>query len=314
MYHSEFCEVRHIEDPDAVFVKWKKFCWGRNYRIPLGYALGIMAARGGCPYIADTTEGFENERNDTRWVFDFFIPEAIRAGCRHIFFLVSPDSRLKDELDEQSAEFHKSFQVHQCVDLEEVRSILALSPEVYASQNKMKAGEETADGILIRPMKETDPEIIKQQFEDQGWPRDLQVLKEYLEQQNAGKRRMFIAEYEGMPAGYLTLAPQADSGPFAGAGIPELKDFNVFEKFQRKGIGTRLIEAAEQAAAQSSRSICLGVGLHSGYGPAQRMYVQRGYVPDGSGVWQGDAPAKPYGPCQNDDELVLYMKKDFKSR
>lgn len=34
-----------------------------------------------------------------------------------------------------------------------------------------------------------------------------------------------------------------------------------------------------------SSTICLGVGLHYGYGAAQRMYVKRGYIPDGSGVW-----------------------------
>lgn len=33
-------------------------------------------------------------------------------------------------------------------------------------------------------------------------------------------------------------------------------------------------------AAETSDTVCLGVGLHSGYGAAQRMYVLRGYVPD----------------------------------
>ncbi len=41
----------------------------------------------------------------------------------------------------------------------------------------------------------------------------------------------------------------------------------------------------EALAAETSDTVCLGVGLHSGYGAAQRMYVLRGYVPDGSGVW-----------------------------
>jgi len=29
-------------------------------------------------------------------------------------------------------------------------------------------------------------------------------------------------------------------------------------------------------AAETSDTVCLGVGLHSGYGAAQRMYVLRG--------------------------------------
>ena len=56
----------------------------------------------------------------------------------------------------------------------------------------------------------------------------------------------------------------------------------------------------------------LSVGLHSGYGSAQRMYVKRGYVPDGSGVWFHDEVCPPYGDCRNDDDLVLYLSKKLR--
>lgn len=52
-----------------------------------------------------------------------------------------------------------------------------------------------------------------------------------------------------------------------------------------------------------------GVGLHSGYGAAQRMYVLRGYVPDGSGVWYEGRVWDQYAPCVNDDELNLFLSK-----
>ena len=70
-----------------------------------------------------------------------------------------------------------------------------------------------------------------------------------------------------------------------------------------------VMDAAEALARQRSGEVCLAVGLHGGYGSAQRMYVKRGYVPDGSGAWYRDAPCAPYAPCANDDDLVLYMKK-----
>ena len=56
----------------------------------------------------------------------------------------------------------------------------------------------------------------------------------------------------------------------------------------------------------------MGVGLHKGYGSAQRMYVKRGYIPDGSGVWFGDKPCRPYADCRNDDDLALYLSKKLK--
>ena len=113
----------------------------------------------------------------------------------------------------------------------------------------------------------------------------------------------------GEAAGYTTLLPQAPAGPFAGMGWPEVCDFNVLEKFQRRGIGSRILAVAEDLASQTSGTICLGVGLHSGYGTAQRLYVKRGYVFDGSGLWYRDKPLEQYAPCAADDDLVLYLSK-----
>jgi hypothetical protein len=59
----------------------------------------------------------------------------------------------------------------------------------------------------------------------------------------------------------------------------------------------------EYAKTRGALSICLGVGLHNGYGQAQRMYVKRGYIPDGSGVWFNDVNLEQYADCKNDDKL-----------
>ena len=96
-------------------------------------------------------------------------------------------------------------------------------------------------------------------------------------------------------------------------GYPEIVDFNVLEKFQRKGIGTKLMDVAEKIASEYADTVYLGVGLHSGYGSAQRMYVKRGYIPDGSGVWYKDKPCTPYDTIYtNDDDLVLYLSKKLR--
>ena len=92
-------------------------------------------------------------------------------------------------------------------------------------------------------------------------------------------------------------------------GCPVIEDLTVFYHVHRQGIGSRLMDAAEAEAARRADRVYLAVGLHAGYGPAQRMYVKRGYVPDGSGVWYKGKPLAPYAPCANDDELVLYLSK-----
>ena len=70
----------------------------------------------------------------------------------------------------------------------------------------------------------------------------------------------------------------------------------------------------EQEAAKVSDMVYLAVGLHSGYGAAQRIYVKRGYIPDGSGVWYQGKQLEQYAPCCNNDDLLLFMSKKLQSR
>lgn len=166
--------------------------------------------------------------------------------------------------------------------------------------------------IIIREMKENDIEEIFEGFQKQGWNRDKKILRQYLKEQEEGKRDMFIAQRGEQVAGYVSLVQGAKAGPFAGLGLPEIKDFNVFQKYQREGIGSRLLDCAEKKAGEYADTVTLGVGLHYGYGSAQRMYVKRGYIPDGSGVWYQDQVLEQYEPCCNDDDLILYFSKQLR--
>ena len=127
MYQSEFCNVTYLEDLNAVFVEWKKFCSQDDYRKPLLYALDIMRNHSNCHYVADTRNGFENEPDDTQWIFDFFLPQAALTTCKAIFFIIDKDNKLKEELEGQSVELKKKFDVHYCFGLDEVK--LILNPE-----------------------------------------------------------------------------------------------------------------------------------------------------------------------------------------
>jgi len=127
--------------------------------------------------------------------------------------------------------------------------------------------------------------------------------------QAEGRCTAMVAVYQGNVAGYIHVYPNSPNGPFGGQGLPEIVDFGVLKKYQNKGIGGILMDIAEQTAARYSNKVYLSVGLHSGYGSAQRMYVKRGYLPDGSGVWYQDQICPPNGYCRNDDELVIYLSK-----
>jgi GNAT superfamily N-acetyltransferase len=83
----------------------------------------------------------------------------------------------------------------------------------------------------------------------------------------------------------------------------------VLPVFRRRGIGSRLMDEAETIVGARSRIVGIGVALDPDYGPAQRLYVLRGYVPDARGVTSHGVPVKWGDTVRVDDDLVLYLTK-----
>ena len=162
----------------------------------------------------------------------------------------------------------------------------------------------------IRKMQESDIQELSRGFISQGWPSREEILTRYFKEQESGEREVLVAEVEGALAGYITILSCAKQGPFAEI-YPELSDFNVFEPFQNQGIGNLLLEEAEKQVRLISDKVTLGVGLHSGYGPAQRLYITRGYIPDGTGVWYQNHQPAMNAVCEDIGELVLYLSKNL---
>lgn len=134
-------------------------------------------------------------------------------------------------------------------------------------------------------MVRNDIDKFVNEFAAQNWHKPYELFYGYYVQQENNERLVIVAETNGNVTGYVTLLPYTNVGPFAHKNIPEIVDFNVLIKYQRRGIGSRIMDVAETLAKSKSDYVSLSVGLHYGYGSAQRMYIKRGYIPDGSGVW-----------------------------
>jgi GNAT superfamily N-acetyltransferase len=93
--------------------------------------------------------------------------------------------------------------------------------------------------------------------------------------------------------------------------VPEIMDLNVLPSYRNKGIGTRLLEVAEQLAATQSPVVGLGSGLYDDYGNAQKLYIKKGYIPDGYGVTYNYQPVIPGDNAPVDDDLVLWFTKNI---
>ncbi len=166
--------------------------------------------------------------------------------------------------------------------------------------------------VRIHPFTEADIAPIVAGECAQGWHATPEKYELRLKDAAEGRCIALYAELEGEPVGYINVYPNNTWGAFGDRGWPEIVDFGVLKKARKRGIGTALMDEAERIAATYADHVYLGVGLHEGYGAAQRMYVKRGYIPDGTGVWYQDRPCPQYADCCNDDDLVLYLSKRLK--
>lgn len=138
--------------------------------------------------------------------------------------------------------------------------------------------------VHVRTLEAGDVDPIVDAFAAIGWNKPRSQYERYLAEQAEGRRVVLVALDGGRVCGYGTLVWESKYPPFREGGIPEIKDLNVLPDFRRRGIATLILDTAERLAGERSAVVGIGVGLYADYGAAQRLYVKRGYVPDGHGV------------------------------
>lgn len=131
-----------------------------------------------------------------------------------------------------------------------------------------------------------------------------------LDEQEKGNRDLLIAFAHDRPAGYVQLVWQSLYLPFRRFDIPEIQDLNVVPDCRCQGLGASLIDACEALARNAGkREIGISVGLYPRYGAAQRLYVKKGYVPDGAGVAYDETTVGMGEMRPVDDLLALKLVK-----
>jgi GNAT superfamily N-acetyltransferase len=163
--------------------------------------------------------------------------------------------------------------------------------------------------LEIRRIEARDPVPMSAAFTAMGWNKPVSQYERYLREQEQGERVVLVAFADGEFAGYLCVVWEPRYPPFREGGVPEIQDFNVVARFRRQGVGSRLMDAAEELAAERSPIVGIGVGMMADYGAAQRLYVQRGYVPDGLGLTSDNRPLAWGEQVTADDDLVLHFTK-----
>jgi GNAT superfamily N-acetyltransferase len=165
--------------------------------------------------------------------------------------------------------------------------------------------------IYIERVAPTDLAQVIQLFIQQVYPGDPEEAHQHFGDHAEGKADTFLAWVESSLAGYLTIRWQSNNPQFRQQNIPLIHHLGVFPQFQRQGIASCLMDAAEQLIATCATQAGITVGLFEAYGPAQRLYARRGYVPDGRGACQGQRPLKQGEIVTLDHDLILWLTKDL---
>jgi GNAT superfamily N-acetyltransferase len=166
------------------------------------------------------------------------------------------------------------------------------------------------DTLVIRPLQfhDLDPLITVYSFPWSTPQATKEKWKAYYQEQQENKRIVGILERDKKLLGYGSLLFQSKYPLFDK--IPEINDVWIHQAYRQQRLGTLLIKWLEELARHKGyKEVGIGVGLYADYGPAQRLYFQLGYRPDGKGLtyqYQTPTPGQAY-PL--DDELILWLKK-----
>ncbi len=122
----------------------------------------------------------------------------------------------------------------------------------------------------------------------------------------------FIIAYEGgEPVGTVTVRWNPHYPPFREAGIPFIQNIEIRYELRGRGYGSRVLAAVERLIGARSTRAGICVALHDAYGPAQRLYAKRGYIPDGRGACHRFTPLREGDTITLGGDHLLWLVKEL---
>jgi len=167
------------------------------------------------------------------------------------------------------------------------------------------------------------PDVIIEPVGEDNFERAIQFLiewvsdgepaaREHLADHAAGDGASLIAVQDHSVIAIVTIRWQSNYAGFRDRGIPLVHQIAVAGPFRRLGVATLLMNAAEEVARDRGvATLGITVGLSGKYGPAQRLYALRGYVPDGRGACRGQQPLSKGAWVIMDDDLIIWLTKEL---
>ena len=154
---------------------------------------------------------------------------------------------------------------------------------------------------------------IVREYGRTGWKKRGGYFEGCWKAQLRGEILFLVSRSHEELLGWTKVVWHPEYAPLRDAGIPEIQDLNVLPEHRGQGVATHLLDRAEAMIGERSPFAGIAVGLYGAYGAAQRLYVLRGYLPDGLGVTYQNELVEAGREVRLDDDLVLHLIKRLKS-
>lgn len=166
-------------------------------------------------------------------------------------------------------------------------------------------------GIAVQPVDASNFEATVRFLSK--WVCDDEVeARRYLAEHLDPDGMSLIATSGSDAVGYVAIIWESAYAGFRSRGIPLVHQIAVSKPWRQRGVATALMDAAEQQAVDRGiTTLGITVGLFDEYGPAQRMYARRGYVPDGRGACQGQHPLGEGTQVRLDHDIIIWLTKEL---
>lgn len=161
--------------------------------------------------------------------------------------------------------------------------------------------------VVIEPVGDNNYQVADQFLA--GWVSDGDAdARAHLADHCGGEGASLVAVRSRQVIGIVSMLWVSNYAGFAERGLPLVHQLAVAGPFRRQGVGMRLMQAAEDLARdREATEPGVTVGLFDAYGPAQRLYARRGYLPDGRGACQGQWPLRNGMQVIIDDDLIIWL-------
>ncbi|KAB8126004.1 GNAT family N-acetyltransferase [Gracilibacillus oryzae] len=163
--------------------------------------------------------------------------------------------------------------------------------------------------VEIRQMIQSDIELVYNGLSGHDVSKPLDYIEKCWRENLSQERTTFLALDNKRFVGWGHLVYKSEYAFFMENGVPEIQNFDVIPPYRKRGVGSTLIDTIERFAFDTYDVIGIGFGLYADYGAAQRLYIKRGYIPDGRGIMYNNLPVEPGSLIRADDDLALFLTK-----